>query len=75
MVRCTQVKFWHRHALPPLDFHDLDTATRGSRRLIRPEMDVSRAVDSDSIILSQSSQTRRHHGAVTSQSWSDFCKI
>ena len=35
-----------------------------------PEMDVSRAVDSDSI--SQSSQTRRHHGAALSQRRSDF---
>ena len=45
-------------------------ASGDARGVKPPEMDVSRAVDSDSI--SQSSQTRRHHGAALSQRWSVF---
>ena len=45
-------------------------APRISRRFTHPSIARSRRVDSERI--SQHLQTRRHHRAVTSQSWSVF---
>ena len=45
-------------------------ASGDARGVKPPEMDVSRAVDSDS--MSEHLQSRRHHGATLSQRRSDF---